>query len=352
MPKRGIATGLALLLGLCLAFAAGEVLVRACGRGPWYKERIAANEPVLHEPDPVLGWKSKPGHFVIPPYVPGGDPIEETILERGERRTGTAPIRDDLPSLVLVGGSFTEGWAVSDDETDAWKLQAALPGIQVLDFGTSAYGTYQSLLMLERQLPRLTAPRFVLYGFIEDHEVRNVAPHYWMGILAALSHRGHVDVPYVTLDGHGGLVRHPPERYLALPFHEYSALIATVEAGYMKFKTRGRLAQKTPVTEELLREMDRRSTEAGATFVTVALYADQATRDHYRGFLERSGIRYVDCHHEMTEDLKVPGEGHPNGKLHAIWARCILSALASDFEPYRAVPGTKTPAHEASTAAP
>jgi hypothetical protein len=39
---------------------------------------------------------------------------------------------------VLVGGSFTFGEAITDEETLAWRLQAMQPNLWVENFGVGA----------------------------------------------------------------------------------------------------------------------------------------------------------------------------------------------------------------------
>ena len=53
---------------------------------------------------------------------------------------------------MVLGCSFVQGWALSDEETFAWKLQERFVRARVLNFGTAGYGTTQSLLALERYL--------------------------------------------------------------------------------------------------------------------------------------------------------------------------------------------------------
>ena len=71
----------------------------------------------MHEPDPDLGWRSKEGRYVF-----GTSPIRHHILARSHARDRPAPVRADA-AVVVLGCSFVEGWALSDEETFAWKLQ-------------------------------------------------------------------------------------------------------------------------------------------------------------------------------------------------------------------------------------
>ncbi len=73
-----------------------------------------------------------------------------TILPDGRRRSAmNSVLRSGAPKIVIVGGSFVQGWAVSDQDTFAWKLQDRFADYDVLNLGTAGYGTYQSLLLIE-----------------------------------------------------------------------------------------------------------------------------------------------------------------------------------------------------------
>jgi hypothetical protein len=313
---------------LSLAFSAviAEVLLRLTGRTPWSYSSRDVNEPTMHEPDPVLGWKNKEGKYVVPAYDSSGQDIHMTFTVRGQRVT-RAKETALSKEFVIVGGSYTQGWAIDDNETYPWKLQEKYPSLNVLNYGTGGYGSYQSLQVLEKELPRLTSPIIVLYGFNQHHEVRNVAPREWLRTLSKFSRRGHVYVPYVTFEEDNGLVRHVPERYLALPFRESLATIAVIEKAFMEINTKNRRSQKRLVTEQVLLEMNTITEQFGAKFVLVLLWADQEKKRHYMSFCQSHNIRYVDCVRPITLEMKVVGEGHPNGRMNSLWAECIANEL-------------------------
>ncbi len=327
VSKDWLRRGLALALGLALAVGASEGLLRLLGLQPWrYKSRDVM-EPTMHEPDPILGWRNKQGSYIVPPYHPTGEPVQVTFLERGRRRTARLARQTKRAPIVLVGGSFTQGWAINDDETFAWKLQERWPEQEVLNYGTGGFGTYQSLLVLERELSQLASADLVLYGFMHGHEARNVAPGYWLRHLASYSRRGHVDVPYATLDASGRLIRHPAERYPSTPFRESSALLTLLESSYMKSRTRGRFSSRRAVTEALLLQMHRACRNYGARFVVVLLQVDEPTKEHYVDVLADRGVPFIDCALELSDEMTVPNEGHPNGRANDRWAACIRDAV-------------------------
>src|SRR5206468_9604074 len=125
-------------LGLVLALAAAEMLLRAIGNRPWTTAWTSI-EPSWHDPDPQLGWILRPGHWRYGPYTPNGRQVEVSIGPDRTRRTreGAGLAGDAKPELLLLGCSFTFGWAVSDDETWAWRLQSLRPDLEVRNRGTA-----------------------------------------------------------------------------------------------------------------------------------------------------------------------------------------------------------------------
>lgn len=306
--------------------AAAEVLLRFTGHDPWKTYQIDKKEPHMHDPDPILGWKNRAGSYVVPPYSPEGKETTVTFLDDGRRFTGVNG-KNSREKVVFIGGSLTQGWAVSDEETFAWKLQSRYGQVEIMNYAGSGYGTFQSLLKLESVLQGLAKPpRLVIYGYIDHHEDRNIAPLYWLEMLARYSKRGQVGVPYCTLNNKGQLVRHGPESYSEWPFKKYSALITFLENRYMHWKL-GDRKNGEKVTEKLLLEMNELCLKSGTRLLVVMLDFIPERKYHYIRFMNDKRINLANCVFPIREPYQVKGEGHPNGKLHSIWANCISQAL-------------------------
>lgn len=326
MIKKLLFSLIAAIVSITLLVALSEIAVRLAGFQPWEERTGYTNEPTMHEPDPVTGWRNKAGSYVYPGYVPSANDIHVTFNANRQRATGKPDVYSG-DELVIVGGSYTQGLAISDHETYPWKLQKKFPSLQVLNYGTGGYGTFQSLLILEHELAHLNSPSIVLYSYIPHHEVRNVAPAAWMSTLSMHSRRGHVDLPYATLDTNRSIVRHTPERYLELPFRKQLAVVAFLEREYMRFITSHRMSQRGHVTQALMLEMDALAKEHGAKFAVVLLVADQGGKKHYKKYLGEHGIEVIDCASPLTPAMRVPGETHPNGLKNSLWANCIAGEI-------------------------
>ncbi len=233
---------------------------------------------------------------------------------------------------MVLGGSYTMGWAIPDEDTFVWKLQRAFPSFLWLNYGTGAYGTYQSLLRLKRHLRTAKRPPArVLYGFMGNHDMRNVGDPRWMAMLSRLSRRGHVEVPYCRLKADKSLRCYPPERYPLSFLDRWSSAIMLARGLYYKSRAKTWDRQKTAVTLKLMEEMNALSRENGADFAVVFLALDSGRRNFYAQTLKRSGISYIDCvdPHMYRPGYTVPGEGYPNGAMNKLWAKCIGKRLRS-----------------------
>ena len=279
-------------------------------------------------PDAVLGWTNKPGHYRLPSYFPGGEDIDVTILDDGSRATGSegAGNRD---TVVLLGCSVTFGWGLADAQTYPWKLQHSHPDLRIVNLASSAQGTFQALLRMERILDRLPHLRLVLYGFFTRHEPRNVATYDWLRMLAQNSHRGIVADPYVTLAADGGLERHPPQAFTVWPLAEQLVTARVLGDGYMRLVTHGREQEAPEVTKRLMLEMTRIAREHSTPFAVVFLLAQPGKKEEYVSFFEQNGIPYLDCVEAFEEADKIPIDGHPNEGLNDRWERCLSRKLPS-----------------------
>ena len=127
--KRLLFSAITAGLSIGLVLASAEILLRTSGREPWRPLFLDPAQPVIYQPDSALGWKHKEGEYRFPAFSPLGKGVRMHFQGDGSRstseRTGAGG-----DSIAIFGGSFTEGFAISDDQTFAWKLQERFPGIE------------------------------------------------------------------------------------------------------------------------------------------------------------------------------------------------------------------------------
>jgi hypothetical protein len=290
------------VLGLCAAFALAELGVRLAGHSTW-RTQLGLGDTLLHEPDPELGWRNAQGTHT---WSARGPSIRMTFWSDGLRATSVQR-RAGRPQAVVIGGSFAQGWAVSDADTYAWRLSEALPAAEWLNYGTGGYGTYQSLLTLRRHLARADARTELVARSAEQFTVR---------------------LPYVTLDPEGGLQEHPPTTYPDWPAKRRSALVALLEERLHAARTSWRKTQAREATQALLRELGREARAHGARLLVVLLSkSPPRKRESYRQFFRREGFGAIECWHPEQNKMLVPGYGHPNARANRHWAVCIENAI-------------------------
>ena len=280
----------------------------------------------MREPDPALGWRNKPGSYLSPPYVPGGQGNRVRILSDGSRASSDQPPLEG-PRAVLVGGSFIFGQEISDQETMAWQLQVADRRRRYANFGVASYGTYQSLLSLERIFSGDDPPGWVIYGLIGHHKTRNVGRSAWLRHLSRFSRYFEVTLPYCSLDDSGRLMRHPPARYPAWPLRTSLAIVNLFFDTITDALNEKRFRQRQRITELLLLEMYQLCYSNGAKLIVALVGNEPRNPSGDARFLKQQRIPFVDCRFPHTPDLRVGGKGHPNATANRKWVRCVEPAV-------------------------
>jgi len=314
---------IALALGLVLALAFLEVALRLVGRGP-LAALPPSEEPTHYLRHPEMGWVHRPGRY----EVAGA---RATFLADGSRASAPMPAAGPGPTVVLVGGSFTEGYGVADEETFAWRLAERGPR-PVRNYGTGGHGTHQALLMVEEKLPELVAagspPAVVVYGYMWHHPQRNVGFWRWRKQLVEHS-RTTVEVPRLSLGPDGDLVRHPPEPWPALGASRRSAVLHAGVDIWVRWATHGRLDDARLVTGRAMEAMARAVRRAGGRLVVAVLYAEREETAFLLRNLLRAGIDAVDCSIPGygAPRFRDPATAHPTAEAHTRYADCIAPTL-------------------------
>ena len=323
--KKTITNMLLTIFSVVFSLGLIELVLRLAGFSPNYQV-AHANNLNLFTYDSILGWDNVPGEYVFPPYDPSENKeVYFTINRSKSRRTSEIPEADlaHRPKMIFSGGSFTQGWAISDWETFPWKVQQQRDSFEVLNYGINGYGTYQSLLLLERQLRTTKNVSTVNYVMITHHIDRNVAPPSWANSLSNYSASGSVQIPYVSLDNEGAIVRHPPLAYTRVPFSHTFAFLRLIEKNLLNYKKSYSEEEKQAILLMLINQMKKLSDAHGASFQVIGL----GLTDEVVNLLKENEIAIVACPYDDSEEMRVKGEGHPNEKMNAIWASYILESM-------------------------
>ena len=272
------------------------------------------------EPDRELGWKNRSGAF----DVIGGTNVRLRYTNWSEGRRATAQIdsSDPRPRAVFVGDSYMFGYGLNDQDTFAWRYQERHPDVQVSNYGTPGYGTYQSYLAMKRALTRPAAAAFYLFnGF---HEERNVADPSCTRV-AKRAENG-TFFPYAVLDA-GQIQGRRSDGEQIWTLSRTLRTVAMGEEYYEMAKAWSRVHDKRAVTEALLAGMNQAAEGAGAKFTLILFDFRPKDRKTYREFLNSRGIAFLDCDYPELNDKRMrQADGHPDRKLNELLAQWIEAA--------------------------
>lgn len=307
-----------------------ELLLRLAGFQV-YKTNVFKNAQALIAEDEVLGWKLLPGSYEVGSLNDAGDQMILTIDSTGGRVTGGISNAGTSEQILLIGGSFTMGYGVDDQETFAWQLNEQFNDIYIKNMGVGGYGAYQSLLVLEKQLQNNENPKCVIYGMIDHHRLRDVAQSSWLEILHyQKSRKVKPKVPYVTLERDSVVNRHNPTSVRILPFSNYLVTSLMTQRTYNKILSMRRVSQSKALFKLLIEEMSKLCRENKIVFyVNIMSFPDEEVSEMKR-FFDQKQIKYIDSNIELTESNTIPGDGHPNSELHKLYARKIADKLIKD----------------------
>ena len=169
--KRSLIAAALVVASVLLSMACFEVVLRV----------MRYSAPIWYEPDARLGWTLRPGLAAW--WTREGRAYVEINSAGMRDREHALNKPQDVYRIAVLGDSFSEAmqlpmeqafWALLPARLEQCGL-AAGRRIEVLNFGVSAYGTAQELLMLETKATRYR-PDLVLLQFMNGNDVANNSP--------------------------------------------------------------------------------------------------------------------------------------------------------------------------------
>ena len=300
-----------------------EISLRLMGNQPRINDLARKDDPIIYKNDTELGWIHKPGIYNFQPWSDHGKTTKFSINQDGSRKTSNQ--HNNNLNFIFIGGSLTQGWAVDDDENFVSFFKKLNPELNIINYGVGGYGGFQSLLLQERIIKNFKNINHFIYGFIDHHEVRNVAAGSWLYMLNKYSSRGHVSVPFASIDTSGRLKRNKPISYLKLSLSEYLVLIAKIEKKVMKLKSSKREKNQFKISKMIISQMNKNAKVNNSKFTLLFLDINKKNLSRYTSFLNKNQISFVYC--PIPPDEIVQGEGHPNAYGHKIVADCLNEKL-------------------------
>jgi GDSL-like Lipase/Acylhydrolase family len=290
-------------------------------------------------PDPLLGWRPKPG-IVVRSVRPGSYDVTVTTNPQGLRggRPALRAKRAGTNRIAVFGCSQTFGSGVEDDETFSARVESSLRDVEVLNFGVHGYGTDQMLLRWEREGIDY-APDVVVLAFAYYHLDRNVSGfRFFAKPRFALAADGSLRLEGVPVPDPDALAR-DGSRIAPWPLADRSVLLRWLWDRDLR-RRQAALYQAEGPAWELTRALIARFADTahrrGTRMILLNIDEDapwlsaplaQVAADH--------GIAFADAEPALGPPrsrgvrLRLPGDPHWNPQGHAIIADVLRGALCA-----------------------
>ena len=313
-----------LLISILLTIIVLEFFLRLAGHVPFKYFNSNSPHQSIYKVDKKLGWTNKKGIYSS---NINNNIISYKFLEDGSRYTGF-DLKKNLSEkkIILIGGSFTLGEAINDGETFAYQLQKNLNDYEIKNFGVGGYGTYQSYLKLLNIFDTIENIDYVIYPFIDHHEIRNIGDASWLEFISKHA-RAPVHMPYVKLDKKNNIVEYSPIKYLVLPLSNYSVLITKIQKKIMRMYLFSKNKDMKLITKKLIIKMNELSQKNNSKFIFVNLSSDKLKVSDYEKFSLENDIQFINCQIELDNKHTVQDGVHPNGLANKKYSSCILNTI-------------------------
>lgn len=319
-PKRSVLIAVRLITAV-VSLAGAEAVLWLGGYPRWWAmDPQWGTTPPEYQSDSILGWQNREGRFNLAwPDLQG--PTLVTNWSQGRRATAEqepAGHAADRPRVFFFGDSFVQGYELSDSETMPWIVQKHHSELNVSNFGTGDYATYQSYLAIKRWVH---GPVSVYHLFNTFHEGRNAADPNWLRVYKKT--RGGFFFPYAEPVA-GELQERKSPGNLVWYLSRRLRTVAMIQDYRDILESLGRVRNKRQLTQTLLLKMNEAVRAQGGIFTVMLVDMTPAERKEYRNFLGSQGIRFVDCEHLELKDkkLRLP-DGHPGKALNELLAQWI-----------------------------
>jgi hypothetical protein len=284
---------LRILLGVVLALAAGELMLRAHSPHPHDADPLEP-EP-RRQADPQLGWVFVPSRSIVAEEA--GRRVAYSFDAAGHRVSAAGAALDvEQPTLLFTGESIIVGFGLAWEETIPARVSALL-GTQSANLAVFDYSNDQSYLRLAAELPRFRKPVAVATLFMPSLFDRNL-----------LDNRPHL-AP--------GLVWQPPDQRWRL-----AALLHWL----IPYRSSAAVKRGITQTRDSLRALVDLARARGAEplIVVPQFGPENATEEMLRRrILDEAGLPYVQV--QLDPSWHLPGDLHPDARA----AQAIAIAVAA-----------------------
>ncbi len=331
MRSRMIRLSWLVVVNLFIAIGLGEATVRICGYKPLkINDSVPMADSTWGNEDPRVGWTNREG--VRKSNEAGNEPM--TFWSLGQRSTAVKEDKNNAqerPRIVILGDSWAQGYGVKDEDTFGWKLQELNPDLLIDNFGTGGHGVLQSWLMMQRfyENRKSDDAKLFIFAFTSYMNDRNLPSLTRVASLRTVSKNIYFP-PFAEKTSDGGFAPAAPFFSSRWPLEEHLALINFLHDNWLKFFLwwHENEVSKNEVTFYFIKQMRELSKKNGASFLFVWLELGNL-HSPFEEYFGKNGIKSINCQHPkgFIPELRVGGEGHPNGEYHEYVANCISNYI-------------------------
>ncbi|MBS2552413.1 hypothetical protein KGQ19_36715 [Catenulispora sp. NL8] len=271
-------------------------------------ERLGKPRLGIHQPDPVLGWRHRPGSAAVHPSFEFR--ARYRIDAAGRRYSG---YRGQRASIVVLGCSWGFGHGVDDEQALAGLLTTR-HSAPSHNYACMGYGPTNALLLLKHEIDIDAVGEddgLVLYLWVPDQLVRAWRRESWIRLNAWVNPGGPSHPVFDLVDGR----------------LEHRGLIGVGEGSSDPLLLPGLVERmEWRVSIEVLRAMHQDVTGRGRRFFVVVpplprIAAEQDLGEAMTAKLRHAGLPFVDLRDLATDTGREPWfyrfDGHPTHVWHA-----------------------------------
>ena len=336
-------------------------------------ERIVY-EDTAFIPDQQTGYRFRPNYQKIKRYKGVVDGSEFEIItpvfqdHLGARVSGPDTLLPEKVDILSIGGSNTWGQGVRQEETFS-AVFAQLMGNTERNFAISGVGGVPSYFQMKKNIN--LNPKWILYGFFEDHLNRNLRYCVNSGLLPC------TPTPYVVLDSekspHFSLAENAEEQFEILRNYlrtmhmdngvtlgwrdliwSFKRMLLSIDIFFHPEAYNGATEQQKMEAAIFVHgEMARVAKEHGAGLIIVYIPSNSGEINYASARLveavKKSGSIFVDTSaaliglRDSGEPIFIKGDGHLSVEAHKVIAKVIFEKLMEGSENNQFAPPIAAP---------
>ncbi len=304
------------------------IQLRSQGKFDYYQD-LRDNNMLMVREDGNVGYTLKPNmNTELRRWNINGTPVYSYNVSTNSLGMRTVGLQDGdyMYHLLLLGGSYSFGEGLEDNETLDHYFSEALPEYRTYNYGIFGYGPNNILAMFRKRNISAEVKQskgIALYFFIEDHINRVKGRESWSG-----------SSPYFTLDKAG-----MPKSSGSFDSEKPLSSLARKVFYYLRFRLYLlRVLNLYPdritdadlsLTVAIIREIDNEYQKQFDGDFVVVMHPVSSQRYYVKimRMLKEQGVTVISPDYMAEEDDIIPMDGHPSGDFNSRFGPSVIESL-------------------------